>query len=519
MSNFYSNKINKTTNIQNTIELVPNELEIKDKICDLSIPYLSILEARGSGKSFASAYGLLELAVREKECPIGVFAPKWAQAGRLIAEAQKIAKLDSDINNEIDWNSTTNTKVVFKNTNYIQGLSANRSTYSEGWHWAVMLVDEAMRVSDYVYKNILLPQVGSYKIAKIIKLGTSMFKNHFHHSCNEDKKYLVLKKDYTECDRLLVSGTIPVKDKNGNIKEYSKYVLDRMPLSLKRKFFPDNSELHFEGDMDEVEFLIAYMMEWCLDINNFLTVEDQKILRENGKHNWLNRGIYNEVYCYGLDTAPGSLINTGSKKIDHSSLSIYRIKENIKEKVYGVTWQGHILKQKEEIISLVHPKDGIFPCKYGIIEYANIGISFVAEFKEVLGFPVEGILFNMTEPISRKNFKNAMFEHFRDELRNSRLFYPHKVDQLSQPNLQDSIIQWEHLIRKIKGSGVNAIIEADENYHDDIPVSDVLAVYACDNVKNFAEVPQAYDWPIAIGPNARVIGHVGNQPSRYVTGR
>jgi hypothetical protein len=488
-------------------QLESNQIEIVNKICDLNIPYIAILEARGSGKTSATAYAILRLAKENEDIPIGIFAPKWAQANRVIIEAKKIAKLNPEFDYAIDWNNTISSKIVFKNGSYIQSLSANASTYSEGWHWACMVLDEAIRISDWVYKNVLLPQLGSYKIVKLIKIGVALYRNHFWNSCNIDKKFVVLKKDFRECPLLLKSGTIEIDG-----KLYSKYVLDRMPISIKKQLFPNHPELHYEGDMDEIDFRTQYMMEWCESVNTFLTLEEQKKLRENGKHNWLNRGIYGEEYYYGLDTASGSLI--GNIDSDYTSISIWRKKGNIKEKVFGATWKGDFLKQKEEIYQLIHPTNGIFPCKFGLIEYSNIGISLVEEFK-AMKFPVEGILFNMTEPNSRKNYKNAMFEYFKNELSNDRVFYPHKVDIQSQPNLQEGIIEWEHLIKDIgRSSGINAIIKADEGYHDDIPCSDVIGLWATDKCKDF--IVSGYKMPIIIGPSARVIGVNIKQESRYL---
>lgn len=455
------------------VDLYDNQIEIVEAINDMSIPYLAILQARGGGKTHAVAAGVCLVAIDNPDTPIGIFAPKWDQARRVTRVCYQILKR-SELKDLVDWDTSTPGRIEFKNGSYIIGLSANEVTQVEGWHFALMVVDEAHKVSDIAWSQKLTPMMGSYKMNKIVKIGVSMYKGHFYKSC-KSPLYKVLKRDWTECQRLLISGSIMVDG-----KEYSKFIMDQFPLAIKTMLFPDHPELHTAGEMDVTDAKTQYLLIWVDNVNNFLFEDDQKMLC--GSHDVLPQGIYNETYFFGLDTAQGSLV--GNRGTDYTVLAIWRRREDqMKERVAAFEWQGDPMDQMEEILSIVDPHEGLFKCHFGIVDYSNIGITAVGQFKQKK-IPVEGVLFGSREPVTGRNYKNAMCRHFRDELRATRVKYPDAKILDENVIMRKGFNEW-CILEEIQSLGLNNKIQAPTSkpedadaYHDDHCMADVMAVFA-----------------------------------------
>jgi len=467
------------------VDLYDNQIEIVENVCDLDEQYLVILESRGGGKTFSVAVGLILLALDIPNFNIGVFAPKEGQSTRLLKEVSKILK-DSKVKNKINWNKSSSLKIVFKNESAIMAFSGSVTANIEGPHFHVIVIDEAHKVADLSISQKILPMLGSFSSIKIIKLGVSLYKNHFHKSF-KDPKYKKLFKTWTQCPLLLNAGSI-----NVNGEEYSKYIVDIMPLKKKIEYFPNNPELHYEGDIDESDFETQYELKWIDAIDLFLNEDDQKFLI--GEHTILEKGNDSDEYYFGLDTAPGSLV--GSVKTDYTSLSIWRKVNGIKEKVKAYEWQGDPLNQIEEIFSIVHPIDGLFKCKFGIVEYTNLGIA-ILELMKKEKVPCAGILANQREKNSGKNYKNAMFYHFRFELRANRIKFP-DLDTIENNFIMNKHLrQWCAIEEKINPYSINNRIEApksvkdSEQIHDDGCISDVCAVFCSDKSDSFPKSKRA----------------------------
>lgn len=468
------------------VTLYENQEEIIESILDFNKKYVLVMQARGAGKSFSVGIGLLLLGFFYPGIQIGIFAPKEDQAVRLLKVMKSLLKKSTSYFRRMyDDVNDSSTKLVLKNGTEFLAMSAHEQTLQEGWHFSVMCIDEAMRVSDVSMNTRLLPMLGSYSKVKLIKIGIPVFKNHFY------KSYL--SPQYTKCVRswrdapiLLTGGYIEIDG-----QKVSKYVLDRMPLSLKMKYWPNHPEVHYEGDMPEYDFKIQYEVEWCDDISLVLTGEDQEKLFGNFLP--LEQGRNNELYFFGLDTASGSL-NLKSNILDFTALSIWRYNNNVLEKVFCKEWQGDTLRQIEEIKSILTNQ---FKCYHGYIDYSNIGVVIVEELKKA-NVVCDGIMFN-TSLEGGKNFKNTVVPYFILQLRGNRIKYPTRSIVMTHPLFRKHYNQW-CVLERHKTSTVNDRIEAPEGDHDDGVMSDLLAFWSFTVKKdNFNQpTPTKYKIPLPV---------------------
>lgn len=492
------------------VDLESNQEDIIRSLCDPRINYLGILGARGSGKSFGTCIGLIKLCEDYPGIDIGLFGPRADQATRLIGETKKIL-FTSPLKDQIDWEHTTNDKIIFNNGSHLLALSAAETSLQEGWHFSVVVVDEAHRVSNASMSERIIPMLGSKKISKLIKIGIPLFKNHFYQSYSDDK-YKFLVHDWTHAPILLKSGAKDLKTVDGNIKQYPSFVLDRMPKMLKTQMFPDHPEIQYDGDMTEMEFNTQYGMVWMDDINTFLRGDEPETLV--GNHDPLMMARAGEEYFFGLDTSSGTLV-PGKYDLDFTSLSIWRRRaDGVKERVWSREWQGsETLSQAEEIAGIVHPQTGLFPCAFGCVDYSNVGITTVELFKR-LKIPVAGVIFATTEPTSRKNFKNAMANQFQFELQAGRVKYP-KMEAIDRDKIMRKHYHQWLALERIVSVGLNDKIAAPPGLHDDGCMSDLLAVWASDKNATFSKVQSTFRIGVAGAPTSIVQKRPGGQ-NRYL---
>jgi len=473
------------------VELKSNQEEIISNLCNPHINYLGILGARGSGKSFSVCIGLIKMCEDNPGLDVGLFGPRADQATRLVGETKKILFV-SPLKDQIDWDRTTNEKIIFKNGSNILALSAAETSLQEGWHFSVVVVDEAHRVSNASMSERIIPMLGSKKIAKLIKIGIPLFKNHFYASYSDDKyKFLVhdwahapilLEPGYKELQTVASTGEVVVG-------KYPTMVLDRMPKALKVAMFPYNPEIHYDGDMTEMEFNTQYGMIWMDDINTFLRGDEPETLV--GTHDMLMQGRAGEHYFFGLDTSSGTLV-PGKHDLDFTALSIWRRRDDgMKERVWSREWQGgETIAQAEEIAGIVHPQTGLFPCDFGCVDYSNVGITSVEMFKR-LKIPVAGVIFSTTDPTSHKNYKNAMANQFQFELQAGRVKYP-KMEHVERDKIMRKHYHQWLALERIVSVGINDKITAPPGLHDDGCMSDLLAVWACDKNMTFNKVQSTF---------------------------
>jgi hypothetical protein len=468
------------------VDLYDNQIEIVEAVTDLSNKYLAILCARGSGKSYAVAVVLAKLCLDYPGLSVGIFAPKEEQANRIIKE-ELIGHLlvpSSPCYQFIDWSNTSGSHIRFKNGSDILSLSASEQTQQEGYHFAVVVIDEAHSVSDASIATRIAGMLGTKKISKLIKLGVAVGRNHFWKSCAApNTAFKVIVKDWTQCPILLNQGSITYQG-----MELPKEVIDKMPITLKRQYFPDRPDLHYDSvlGMTELDFNSHYAMIWENDANLVLNEENQ-IRLTSGDFEVLERAQKEKMerYFFGLDTASGSIL-PGKKDLDFNALSIWRkTHDNICQKVASFEWQGIApLQLIDEIEHIVHPETGLFPCVAGCVDYSNIAITLDDIFKRDK-IPVVPITYSMKEEITGKNYKNAMFNQFVFELECGRVQYP-KLEKFQQNKAFNKSYQEWCLIERHQRQGINDTIEAPSmDFHDDHPNADVLAVWAATRAETY----------------------------------
>jgi hypothetical protein len=461
------------------VDLYDNQVDIIEASCDIGIKYLAILCARGTGKSHAVAVAIVKMCLDYPGLSVGIFAPKEEQANRIIKE-ELIGHLllpSSPCYNFIDWSNTSHSHVRFKNGSDVLALSASEQSQQEGYHFSVVIVDEAHAVSDASIATRISGMLGSFKISKLIKLGVAVGRNHFWKSCAApNTAFKVIVKDWTQCPILLNQGSV-----NYQGMELPKEVIDKMPITLKRFYFPDKPEWHYDSvvGMTELDFNSHYAMIWENDANLVLSEENQIRLvsgdfdpLEKAQKQWM------EKYFFGLDTAAGSIL-PGKKDLDYTALSIFRkTHDNICQKIAAFEWRGTApLDLIDDIKGIIHPETGLFPCVTGCVDYSNIAPAIDDIFRREK-IPLIPITYSMKEEITGKNYKNAIFNQFVFELECGRVQYP-KLEKFQQDKVFNKAYQEWCFIERHQRQGINDTIEApSSDFHDDHPNADCLAVWA-----------------------------------------
>jgi len=461
------------------VNLYLNQIEAYEAIVNPSIPYIILVMARGGGKTFSVSTGLLGLCDTFSGTPVGIFGPKQQQAMKIIEEIGLIRLKSEYVNSIISHYSTE--KIKFKNGSFIRAFSAADQAEIEGFH-GVVVMEEASVISNHTVSNRILPMIAWPGFIKVIKLGLPRGKNHFYKSFL-DPKYVKIFKKFDQCPLLKHSGVIVVDG-----IEYPRIVVDRMPISLKKKFFPGHPELWYEGDMTEEDFLSEYMLEWLENIDRELSEEQIKKLF-SGTYIPEEVGIAGVDYYFGLDLAGSS--DVIGNKTDFTSLTVGKKLENgVKQIVFEKTWKGDTVTQKQEIDAIINPRTGLFKCKYGCAD-RGFNAAMLDELR-ALGNNIIGFAFNQTDKLTGKNYKNVIFDHWKWEIDNDRLQYPHIDFVNKNPYFKEGKIQWENIEREIRPNTVNRKISApdEEGMHDDVACSDCLFVFAADKIKP-QDVPAA----------------------------
>ena len=328
-----------------------------------------------------------------------------------------------------------------------------------------IVIDEAQKTSDSVISERILPMLSGDN-QKVIKIGVPLYRNHFYKSFCDDK-YTKIIFDWTQCPILLKGGSLMLTGLDGITREYPKKPLDLMPLSLKMKYFPNNPEVHYDGDMSETDFKTQYMIEWVDSLSLLLNEEDK--IKLIGTHNVLDASRMGEEYYFGIDFASGTLVKKDSVSGDFHALSIWRKNPDLsKEKVFGAVWSNKEspLEVLEECKAIINPVDGRFKCRFGLLDYSVLGVAALDDLKRNR-YPVEGVMFGATEAISHKNYKNALVDLATFELKNGRVRYPNKDAINSVPVMKKGYTEWCNIEREEK-LGPNARIEAIQGLHDDV---------------------------------------------------
>ena len=465
------------------VHLWKNQLEILDTILNPAIKNIAITAARGAGKTFIISIACIKLCIENRGYRVLLFGPKAELASRILADGIRPLCLNNPIlSAEVDWDVCTKKEFRFKNGSWVRCLGASETTQVEGYHADMIVTDESHQISTQFYNLRVSPMNSDSKNPKNIKIGITMYDNHFRQSC-KSPKWKWLNYPWYKCENIYNPNDLI----NINGVDYPHDIVDRMPLSMKLKRWPNNPEVQFESSigMSEEDFKTQYEMEWVDSISGLLTGEDQAKLE--GEHDYLYCGLPDETYYFGLDCAGGSLIREGVDR-DYTELVIGRITENHQKQVVALyQWQGDLTVQVEEIMHII---TNVFPCAFGCADYSTMGTPIVDQILSK-HIPIAGIAYKKTDPISGKNYKNSLFDQFLYELRHDRFKYPSLKSMLSEDDqmttkeaqlLNKHLIEWGAVERRRKAVGINDDISAPKGggYHDDCVNATALFVWACD---------------------------------------
>jgi len=335
-----------------------------------------------------------------------------------------------------------------------------------------ILSSNSQRISDYTISERVLPMLAWGGFTKLVKIGVPRGRNHFYESSEKDTKYKKLSFDWMNSPILRKAGVVTV----GGV-EYPQLVVDRMSKNIKRLVFPNHPEMwEGEGDMSDEDFRTQYLLEWLENVNPALSEIARRSLVDTSFSSETVNSIGDFEYYFGLDFAGSSENKTQG---DFTSLSVFRkMRNNTKYKVFAKEWQGDTTVQVEEIVGWVHPTKGRFRCTAGYGD-RGWGAPMIDDMKKE-GIPIVGISYQTNDAFTGKNFKNAMCEHFNYEAENGRIKFPQSETLNKGTIFHKHKIQWGCMEKEYRGVGVNAVIEAPEDIHDDGPNSDMLGVQAAD---------------------------------------
>lgn len=420
-----------------------------------------------------------------------------------------------------DAKGSTKMHLVFKKeaglntrmTGEVNYLTANPKSFGEGFSASIINIDEAGRLDPTVYSQVVVPYGGSTN-SKINLTGVSRGRGPFYDACNS-KDYHHMHFPWDKVDTYRKAAPVDLLDRYTGevVLETGYFPLEVMPLSLKKVLFPKNPICHIyeargqkekyidlwdlsEGIMSEEDFLSQYTLAWIAALMAFLQLEHLTKLFEEGNYEPPERNE-GESYWYGFDL--GGTRNAyalGESKKDTAALSIYRRRNGVKEKVFtDELYSSQPEDAVQWLLHYVHPESGIFPCSYGGIDVTGTLGALTSEKLVASRLPIIPIMYNRTEEITKKNFKNAMFDYFKIEVGGGRVRYP--MDSFTDALDPDTLKprnptwfkcreQWEVIEKKDTG-GINAQIGAPSGKHDDHPNSDVLVVFVMDHESSFPD--------------------------------
>jgi hypothetical protein len=377
-------------------------------------------------------------------------------------------------------------KIQLSNNSYIMAVSGSDQSNIEGLTFDVIILDEAQKISDYTWSERIVPMGGATN-AKLIKIGTPKFRNHFYESFqNNDWCHVV--RDWTRCPQLwalddpklyLPDHTNP---ESGNMRQYSKFVMRLMPKILKQQYFPNNPEVWTDGEMSVEDFKTQYMLEFVDGAGSFLSSDQIKQLTD-GDFDWIDHGMIGEKYYAGIDFA-----GSDADGADFTHITVLRVAPNgERQKVWSTELHGEPYPEQMRFIAKCfggpNPRfnvQGIFA------DYTGCGAPVIQTLQMEYGLKnLQGIIFNASDRFqnSGMNMKNIMFAEFRNAVDQNKIKYPNaehfaKSADLSLNGFYHKMIEeWSDLEYEVRSS-VNKRIEAPIGQHDDVCCADVLANFA-----------------------------------------
>lgn len=476
-----------------------NQVELVRAVCNPKIRSVAALMARQAGKTESIASFVGYLIDNYPNMRIGVFTPRIQQAEVNVGRTAVFFQMNEEkLNNKLV--KCTKQRIELSNGSYVMAVSGSDQANIEGLTFDVIVLDEAQKVSNYTVSERIVPMGGATN-AKLVKIGTPKFRNHFWESFQpgvaydpktNPKGFVQIRRDWTECPQLWALDATELPDHNDRTKmrPYSTYVLRLMPKSLKQEMFPDNPEMWTEGEMSVEDFKTQYMLEFVDGAGQFITTEEWNIMtgvkrEEIDDFSWQDAGIMGEKYVAGIDFA-GSASEGG----DFTHITVLRVLSNgVRQKIFGLDMRGlDYNAQRIEIVKLFGGPRPRFNVQSIFADYTGCGRPIIDILKHQDGLTMlEGIIFNASDTFTRSgmNMKNIMFAKIKNEINVGRFVYPSK-DRINSAGDKDLIGIYHKMIGEWKDlemetrSTVNKRIEAPTGGHDDTCCADALANFAAE---------------------------------------
>jgi hypothetical protein len=408
---------------------------------------------------------------------IGIFAPKAAQAQLDTDRLKSWARYTKQGRALINWEESTNDRVVWHNGSEVRIYSASEQAENDGKTLNRIILEEAQKISDFVVSQSILPMGGATG-AKIAKIGTVRpIRNHFFNTWHNDDKALKTWHHWLICDNLIRGG---FREYNG--RKISNYVLDMMPLAEKERYikagiFPQTPDFYYPGQMEINDFLTQYELRWLEQFGLFLDSREKSILFTGAFPFQGHQGSMEEELYAGIDFATG----VGA---DETAVSVWRRKGPILGKIWGCTWPDMSAPdQKRELINLFSKTGAFFGVKLVLGDFGGNGAAIIPDLANE-NIPAQTINFGASDKNivgASMNMKTSMFMDFKRQLQMGWLRYPIADDKTPMDlnmDYQKGLRQWSALEQEVIGFGINRRIQAPESDHDDICCADVLAVRA-----------------------------------------
>ena len=473
-------------------------------ICNRSIRHVIAIHARQTGKTNSVASSCLNLGCKNTADDFGnilIFGPREGQAMIDLARIRTLAQFNPYFKEMIDWQSCTKSRIKFKDRVvdnsmkpgiFVQALSGAESASVEGESAGLIILEECQKISDKVVSEVILPMGGAWD-AKIVKIGTPRFRNNFYQSY-QDPSYTKCIFPWEECGILKRKGIVEVDG-----IDVSRYVLEMMPKIIKQEYWPDNPIVDYVGhimhvfdmpsNMNPDDFRTQYKLDWLLDCDSFISEAELESLY--GDHADMTEGIRSDQYYAGIDFAGGSLTDPNDDgRNDWSAISIIKKYPNgykevvFKDERYGTDYYT----QFEWIKEVCDSANGLFPCQAVFVDATGCGSPALDTLRHMMPRTnVLGTMFSRTEPESKKNWKNAMCDHFKTQLTSGNVKYPRKDVTDNHQLFFKHFNEWGNLESK-RTTNVNKIIRAPNGEHDDGPCSDILATMVADKLAHIKKV-------------------------------
>ena len=486
-------------------EVYNNQAATINAICDPNIRKVIAIHARQTGKTNSVASGCVNIGERQNAKDFGnilIFGPREGQAMLDLARMRTLTQFNARYNDIVDWPSCTKTRLVFKDKPdgkfsrkpgiSISAYSAAESANVEGESAGLIILEEAQKISDKMVSEVILPMGGAWD-AKIVKIGTPRLRNHFYQSYKDDTYYHCIF-PWDQCGILSARSWVMVDE-----QKVSQYVLERMPRIIKQQYWPDNPIVEYfgrlvhiwdiKGDMNPDDFRTQYMLDWLLDVDLFFSEDEIALLY--GNHDIESGASPGAQYFAGLDIAGGSLTDPHDDgRNDWTALTVVKkhpsgMKEVVyKDERYGTDY----VQQIEWIRDICDHKRGMFPVAALFADATGCGMPVVDVLRNAMKHvTVVGMMFSRTEPESGKNWKNAMFDHIKVEVDSGKFKYPDRNLVEAHELFNKHMGEWTNLEAK-RTTGINKIIRAPGDEHDDGPCADILACYISDRLNHVRHV-------------------------------